>query len=460
LEELKHIMSISEIDRATERIPLSFNQQFLTLFDRGEEEGPFGPKYTIVCGWRLTGQVDPGPLQEALDDVVERHESLRTKIVREGDGGYQEVCPPSPVPLDVRDYTAIAPEERDLQAERLLIEVESGSYSLAELPLLRAFLGRFAADDAVLVLVAHHTAVDEWSLRLIMRDLAVRYAIRADHLVPDLPPVPQYQQYARWQHMTATDAAGERSRAYWRQKLDGARIYVLPTDHPRSAGLPKGTAWYRFTIDEDLNAEVSALSRSVRCSPFMILLGAYGVLLNSWTGVTDIVVPTFTSGRGQGGFQDTVGSFFNFVPLRIDLAGCADFRDVVKRVRSTCLEAYSRDIPFAQIMGEAPELMAPAAADDMAVWAFQVFRSPEAERQTVAGLEYAEIRERQLSQPSGGDVPDGAMWHLDIAPTGVINGTVAYNTNLYDESTVSELAARFREVLRRVIAAPDGPLSE
>ncbi|MFC4057207.1 condensation domain-containing protein [Planomonospora corallina] len=441
----------------TERAPLSFNQQFLCLFDRGDGEGPFGPKYNIVCGWRLTGPVAVGPLHDALADVVERHEALRSRIVREGEGGHQEIFPPSRPALVVRDLSGTEPERRDLAAEELLVEVESGAYGMEETPLLRAFLGLFDTDDAILVLVAHHTAADEWSMRVIMRDLAVRYAIRVGELVPDLPPVRQYQEFARWQQSSDADGASQR---YWREKLDGARIFATPTDHPRSAGLPKETAWYRFSVEKEVTDRLAEVARATKSSPFMVLLAAYSVLLHRSGGPTDIVVPTFTSGRLHGGFHDTVGSFFNFVPLRLDLSGCESFRQVVTRVRSTCLEAYRRDIPFTKILQEAPELMSPAAADDRAVLAFQVFRSPlESDRHTVGRLEYAEIRDRRLPQASGGDVPDGAMWHLELLPAGGINGTLAYNTNLFLESTVSGMAEDFRQVLRSTVAAPDAPLA-
>ncbi|WP_248964373.1 condensation domain-containing protein [Sphaerisporangium perillae] len=455
-------MTISAAPHASidvaKRIPLSFNQEFLCNFDKGDEEGPFGPKYNIVCGWRLSGEVDTETLQDALDDVVTRHESLRTLIVRAAADRYQEVLPPTPTALLVHDFTGVEPGARELRAEELLIEIEAGAYGIGELPLLRAVLGRFGDDDAVLVLIAHHTAADEWSMRLIMRDLAVCYALRAGYAV-ELPEVCQYQEYARWQHESTAEAASGRAREYWREKLRDARILATPTDHPRSANLPKATAWHRFWIPAELTSSVSEIGRSTRSSPFMVLLAAYATLLRQLTGSTDIVVPTFTSGRGQPRFQDTVGSFFNFVPLRIDLAGCDTFRQVVERTRATCIEAYTNDIPFAEVLEEAPELMLPSIEDDRAVCAFQVFRSPLAtDGETAGGLTYAEIRRRLLSQPVGGDIPDGAMWHLEIDSSGDIVGTLGFNSNLFDKSTITHMASEFHQVVAGAVTAPDAPL--
>lgn len=455
-------MTISETPHAptdaADRIPLSFNQEFLLNFDRGDEEGPFGPKYNILCGWRLTGEVDTETLQDALEDVVIRHETLRTLVVRGESGNYQEVLPATPPALQVRDFTGVEPGGRELRAEELLIEIESGAYGIAELPLLRAVLGRFDDRDSVLVLIAHHTAVDEWSMRLIMRDLAACYAIRAGYTA-EMPSAAPYQEYARWQQAGASGEAGEGSRAYWREKLAGAGILAFETDHPRSAGLPKATAWHRFWIPAELTAEVLKVAKGMRSSPFMVLLSVYATLLRKMTGATDIVVPTFTSGRSQPRFQDTVGSFFNFVPLRIDTEGCEDFRQVVARTRATCIEAYSHDMPFAQLLGEAPELMLPSMSDNHAVCAFQVFRSPLAtEVETTGGLAYSEIRRRLLSQPAGGDIPDGAMWHLEIDSTGDIVGTLGFNSNLFDESTITRMAAEFHRVLESTVTAPDAPI--
>ncbi|MDH2424483.1 condensation domain-containing protein [Sphaerisporangium sp. TRM90804] len=456
-------MSIIEAPQAPtgveDRIPLSFNQQFLFAFDKGDGEGPFGPKYNIICGWRLLGAVQVDALRGALDDVVERHETLRTIITRDDEGGYQKICPASSPQFQVKDLTHVAPQDRDVAAEELLSEVESGEYGLAELPLLRAVLGRFGADDAVLVLIAHHTAVDEWSMRLIMRDLAARYAARSGHEAPPLPDVPQYQEYTRWELATSAEDPASEARTFWRESLAGARIYGTPTDHPRSANLPKTTSWHRFWIPAEITFAVQGIARTTRSSPFMVLLAAYCTLLRKRTGTTDIVVPTFTSGRGQARFQDTVGSFFNFVPLRIDLSGCESFREVVERTRATCIDAYAHDIPFANILQEAPELMLPSIEDNLAVCAFQVFRSPLAARQSAGDLEYSEIRRRHLSQAAGGDIPDGAMWHLEIDHSGDIVGMLGFNGNLFEENTIKDMASEFHEVLRSAVTAPYSPLN-
>ncbi|MEO3814694.1 condensation domain-containing protein [Sphaerisporangium sp. B11E5] len=455
-------MSISEatspiLADVTERVPLSFNQEFLVMFSSGEEEGPFGPQYNIVCGWRVGGLVDTAVLRDALGDLVVRHEALRTSIVNDPTGRYQQIFPPGSPELTVRDLRGVAPADRDQAAGELVNEAEAGSYSIRDLPLLRAVFGRFDASDGVLVLIAHHTAVDEWSMRLLMRDLAALYAMRRGHPV-ELPDARQYQEYARWQLTSAAEAPGTRARQYWREKLRGACITATTTDHRRSEHLPKTTSWHRFAIPAESTSAILKLSRETRSSPFMILFAAYSVLLHRMTGSTDIVVPTFSSGRAQARFHNTVGSFFNFMPLRTDIEGCETFRQVVERARVTCMEAYSHDIPFAHVLEEAPTLMSPLVEDDKAVCAFQVFRSPvPGDHEVVGDLEYSEIP-RRLDQPIGGDVPDGALWQMEIDSSGEIVATLGFNSNLFAERTFTGMAAEFRRILDEAVATPDAPL--
>jgi hypothetical protein len=453
-------MSITETSPAPvdldTKVPLSLNQEFLCVFDQGDTQGPFGPRYHIVHGWRVRGAVDLDALRGALDDVVARHESLRTSMVR-GDGErYQTVFPPSSPELELRDLSGVEPAARGARIEELLIEVEAGEFSVNELPHLRAVLGRFDDRDAVLVLVAHHTATDGWSMRLIIRDLAARYAARTGHAGHDLPPARQYREFAVWQREAFVDPAQGPARAYWREKLSGGQTFAMPTDRPRSvaAGLPPTTAMYRFEIGAELITPALKMARVMRGSPFMVLLAAFNVAVHRMTGATDVAVPTFTPGRGGELFQDTVGSFFNFLPLRTDIAGCRTYRDVANRTRATCIEGYAHDVP--QILAEAPEFMMPAMQDNLAPAVFQVFPYPfllDGDR--IGDLEYSEVRRRLVSQQLASDIPDGGLWTLNLDTTGDVIGAVAYKSALFDEGTIREWVTQFRTALHTLVTAPD-----
>jgi hypothetical protein len=449
-----------EQDPQRERIPLSFNQEFVCLFEKGEGAGPFGPHYHIVHGWHLRGKVDADALRAAMTDVVTRHETLRSIIVRDDGERYQRVLPPMSPELSVLDLTDVPAHERDDQVERLLNEVETGTLPATEVPHIRGLLGRFGPDHAILVLIANHTATDGFSMRLIIRDLAICYAHRRGLVADELPEVAQYREYATWQRAGATLAAAEPARAYWREQLAGARIFAMPTDRPKTGDTTDPTAVYRFTIGPEVIGPALAAAREMRSTPFMVMLSVYNILLHRRTGVTDVVVPTFTPGREHERFENTVGSFFNFLPLRTDITGCRTFREVAESTRKTCIGGYAHDIPFMQVLAEAPELMMPAMAPDAAANVFQVFPFPFVlDAELVGDLEYTEVRRRMLSQQVGSDIPDGALWTLNLHPDGDVVGSVQYKSKLYDRETIALLVSDFTDALRDLVAAPDAPLA-
>jgi hypothetical protein len=296
-------------------------------------------------------------------------------------------------------------------------------------------------------------------MQVLMRDIAFCYAVRKGHDVPPLPATRSYRDYVSLAGEAFSGQAAADARAYWAQKLDGARITGLPTDYPRSAGREKTSPVHRFTISAELTSAVLRHAKATRSTPFMVLFAAYNVMLHRITGETDLVIPTLTSGRTDPEFHNTVGPFFNFVLLRTDLSGCATFRDVAEVTRRSCIEAYTRDIPFTEILQLRPEVMAPLTEDTLAACALQVWQfSTVMDRELVGDLEYSEVRSRLLSQPDGTDIPDGALLTLDLDPSGQAFGNIAYNSNLYREQSMVDLTQRFTDVLQAAMANPASPL--
>lgn len=441
-----------------DRLPISFNQEFTCLFDHGDEEGLFGPRNHIVHGWWVTGDVDTGTLRAALDDLVRRHTMLRAQVVRDQGDPYLRIYPPSPPPVREISCTDVPAALRRQRTEELLNEVEASAIGVTELPHLRAVLARFGPEESLLVLIVHHTATDGWSMRLIIRDLATCYAARRGYGTQPPPPV-QYHEYAAWQRGLASDEHSEAAR-FWRDKLAGAGISTFTTDRPHSR-MPETTSGvYRFHLDADLVRRTLALARATRSTPFMVFLSAFELLIHELKATTDIVIPTFSPGRDDVRFHQTVGPFFNFLPLRTDIAGCETFRHVLERTRVTCLESYLHDIPAMRIFQEAPALMDPGDEDDQTIFVFQVFPFPFVlDEERVGDLVYTEVRWRLLPQPVGSDVPDGALWTLNVDPTGNVLGSVHFKTGLFDQASIGALVARYSDVLRAAVAAPDAALS-
>jgi hypothetical protein len=435
----------------TERVPLSLNQEFVCLFDQGGEDGPFGPHYHIVEAWRVSGPVDVAAMQRALRDVVERHEALRTVIVRDGDDKYQEIYSVSTPELSVRDLPAEPGKSRDQQAQELIRELENGTIDADQPPLIRAVLARFDSHDSVLALITHHIATDGWSVRVIVRDLVNRYAAQKGFDVPELPKAPQYREFAAWSR-EAPDAQPAGAIEYWRKTLSDALISALPTDFARSAGVPATTGIYRFPIPADLASAAAKLAA-------IVLLAAYQVVMQRKLKSKDIIVATFTPGRGGRLFQDTVGSFFNFIPLRTDLTGCTTFREVLERTRRTCLDAYSRDIPSLHIFGLAPQLMGPAMSDNAAPAVFQVFPDPVMlADNTPGGLKLVEISRELRGQERTSATPDGMTWTLSNTPSGDMIGAIRFKRSIFGDATIGAMAEEFSQVLRQVLPSPDAPL--
>ncbi|WJK42583.1 condensation domain-containing protein [Solwaraspora sp. WMMA2056] len=429
------------------RAPLSLQQDFLRMVDHGDDTGPFGSRYTIVGGWRLRGPVDVGTLRASLTDVVTRHESLRTRLVVDGGQAFQTVLDPSEPELVVRDLSPAAGADRTRATEDFLNEVESGTFGMDRNPLLRAVLGRFDDTTAVLALMAHHTAADGWSMQVIMRDVAACYAARRQGRPADLPPARQYREYVAWQRENADSPATAAARRYWRDTLRGAQVVPTPTDLTRADGTFV-TSWHRFWLDDDLRAATVALANRTTSTVFMVVLAAYLDHLRRVTGESDLVVPTFTPGRTPAWTAHMVGSFYHFVPLRTDLTGCTDPLELIARARTTCLAAYRHELPFADIIAEAPEVMDAAVGPNAAACVLQVTQSPMVLRDEQIGeLTYRALRRRLVSAPVGSQIPDGALLGLEVDPDGGIVGSVGYTTNLFLESTAAGMAADIGQAL-------------
>jgi condensation enzyme len=444
----------------TENRPaLSLNQEFLCALDHGEAAGGLSQWYTITYGLRLRGPLDAGALGAALDDVVARHEILRTVLRQDDHGWYDHLHAPGPVSLEVRGVgSAGLADSADRAAYDLLDEVEAEPFSHREVPLLRAVLGRLGADDHVLALTTHHVASDAWSMQLIITDLAACYAARAAGRVPALSAASQYREFAAWQRATEESWSGVASR-YWRDRLLGARLHALPADRVLPEGGADPYSVHRFVIGKELTEAAARLAASTRSSLFVVLLAAYNVLASRLTGESDLAVPIFTAGRTEQRFATVVGPLYNFLPIRTDLGGCGSFADVIARTRASCLQAYANDIPFLLIQAQAGELMGPCGDDRLAVSAFEMFPPPALAGIERAGdLRYAELRSRHRSTPVGASTPKGILWALDHLRSGELAGLIRFSRGRFDEGTIARIAAQYRQVLAASVAEPAAQL--
>ncbi|TDV49744.1 non-ribosomal peptide synthetase [Actinophytocola oryzae] len=421
-------------------LPLSFAQRRLWVLDRIR---PGGTEYLMPVLLRLRGDLDVPALRRALDEIVARHEVLRTRYATVDGEPVQVIDPPGPLPhTDVRDgdladlVAAAGDEPLDLATEWPI----------------RAMLARVADDEHALLLTLHHIAADGWSESVLLTELDTLYGAFAAGGSSPLPvPTVQYADFAAWQRERLSGTRLTERLDYWRTRLSGLAQLELPTDRPRGPVRDADGATVTFTVPAELARTLTALGRAHGATPFMVLLAAFQLLLGRHAGQTDVVVGSPVAGRDRTELDRLIGLFVNMVVLRTDLSGDVSFTDVLARVRETALGAYEhQDIPFERLVDE----LAPVR-DASRTPLFQVVF----QLATVAGepsADRAGLRAEQL--PAGWSV---AKFDLSLAlvprADGSLVGELEYATALFDRATIERMTGHYLRLLTSIAARPDLP---
>ncbi|MFJ1608827.1 alpha/beta fold hydrolase, partial [Streptomyces sp. NPDC088253] len=433
-----------------ERLPLSSTQRGLWFLSR--VEGASGT-YNVPLVVRFTGLLDMAALEGALTDVVGRHESLRTVFREEGGEPLQVVLEGVSPTLEVREVPALRLEEE-------LTEAGAWNFDLAaEIP-VRAVLFRVDGDSDVLLLVMHHIATDGWSTGPLLKDLGTAYRARTAGDVPQWSRLPvQYADYALWQHKLLGQV-GEGQLVFWREALAGApEELALPYDRPRPAVASFAGDSVSFSADAGIQLGLEELARRSGSTPFMVAQAVTVALLSRIGGGTDIVLGTPVAGRSDEALDELVGFFVNTVVLRTDVSGDPTFEELLGRVRTTDLSAFShQDVPFEQVV-EAVNPRRNLARNPV----FQVMYSfleegaddGVVELAPLAGvLDGVELKQSKFDAhvtftARRGD--RGEAVGLDIQ--------VEYATALFDRSTVESIGEALTGLLKRVAADPQARIS-
>lgn len=313
---------------------------------------PGDPVYNVPIRYRLQGPLDIAVLERALNEIVRRHEALRTTFAAQNGVAVQIVAPRLKVPLPMDDLTGIVAPDRDAQCEEAIAIEGRMPFALTKGPLVRARLFRLGDENHVLVLTYHHIIVDGWSLGLITDELAALYGAYTLGLESPLDePSIQYGDFAVWQSEWLKCKDLDDQLAYWTEKLRDLPTFELPADQ---SGLPEqspgGAIESRF-LPEPVRAGLSALCRKEKVSPFMVTLAVFQALLQRDTGKNDIIVGSVQAGRGQPEVEPLVGLFINPLVLRTDVSGNPTFVELLGRVRETVLQAFAnRDAPFGRVV--------------------------------------------------------------------------------------------------------------
>ncbi len=444
------------LDQESTRYPLSFTQEWFLTMDKGDDGGTFGPRFMIVSALRVTGHVDLAILQGSLDDVVERHELLRTQVVRDADPPYQVVLPPCRVPLDVTDVPQAAGKPRDLAVQELILQAEAGSISAHEVPLMKARLCKFDDRDSLLLLTVHHSVSDGWSVHVILHDLAAFYTARRTGTAAVLPQMRQYREYAAWQRANAASTADDGAPAYWQRKLDGAREFTIPNDREHPDTYSRPYSMHVHDIEPEIMTAATALAAATRSTLFTVMLSAFYILAHSLTGTTDLTIRAFTAGRDEEQFQNTMGLFLNLVPFRTDIADSTSFRDIVTATRETFFGAIAHELPVNVIEQAFPGLE--KSREDLRTSQFIIAnqQGQHGDDLTFGIADGARLAgDGMLEGSEVHDIPSGTVWNLTAKPSGELSGSVLYNLDEFDETTVARRAASLRQILAGAVRDPD-----
>jgi amino acid adenylation domain-containing protein/FkbM family methyltransferase len=436
----------------TGEIPLSFAQQRLWFVDQLQ---PGNSMFNLASAVRLTGRLDLSLLQRTLDEVVRRHESLRTTFAATGKGPVQVIAPPAPVPLPITDLSTWGAAEREAELDRLLAQESRRSFDLASGPLLRVVVVRMSETEHVVHLNMHHIVGDAWSTAVLTREFTALFEAFSRGAASPLPELPvQYADFAIWQRDILQGEILEAHLDFWKRQLAGApALLALSLDRSRPAVASFHGARHLAEMPMDLAGQLAALGRSRGATMFMTLLAALQVTLRFLGAGDDIVIGTDVANRTRPEVEVLIGFFINQLVLRTDLTGDPSFSGLLARVRRTAMDAYShQDLPFDKLV----EVLRPERSLNHAPL-FQVKlvfqNTPRAALELPSGLAIGWIPVE--SAPAREDLL------LNAAETGQgLLVTFKYNADLFDASTIERMAGLFERVLRRVAVEPEARLSD
>ncbi|MCX4657950.1 amino acid adenylation domain-containing protein [Streptomyces uncialis] len=432
----------------TVRLPPSFAQQRLWFLHQYEP----GPAYHVSLALRLTGPLDPGALEEALNRLVARHEGLRTTFDNDAGRCVQVIHSSARIPLAHTDLSSLPHPERRTETARLQRDDLSRPFDLAMFPLLRPHLIRLGPTEHLLTLTAHHIITDDWSYEVMAAELGTYYSFAAAGRPPVLPALSsRYRDYAARQRHRLSEGLAEHQLTYWRAQLGAVSPFELPCDRPRTGRSGPG-ARVRRTISPHLRDRLQLLGRAHGATLFATLLAACTVVLAQRAGREDVAVGTVVSGRDDVAYEGLVGFFINTVVLRSTVDGRRTFAELLDRVRDVVAEALDHaELPFDRLVDElAPERR---TGQDPLVQVMVVMANTPSLRQEFAGLTVAEA-----------DVPVvAADFDLSVEFRETTDGLQAdfvYRTDLFGAPTVEGLATAWAELLPRVVADAHRPLRE
>ena len=439
---------IQRVERNRE-LPLSFAQQRLWILDQ------FAPHaYNERSAIRLTGPLNLPALEQSLNEVIRRHEILRTTFAAIEGHPSQIIAPSLALTLPLTDLRHLTRKEADAQVSRHMVQEFRRRFNLAEGPLLRASLLRLDENEHVILLSLPHIVFDGWSNAILVHEVASLYQAFSEGSSSPLPELPvQYVDFAVWQREWLQSETLETHLAYWKQQLESAPLILeLPVDKVKTQIAAARGASLPFHFPAGLTDDLKVLSRQHGVTLFMTLMTAFKIVLHSYSGQPDIIVGTNVANRTRSETEKLIGFFVNLLALRTDLSGAPSFRELLWRVREVTLKALAhQDLPFEKLISEL-RLERDHGQTPLVRAVMQLQTAPQVALK-LSGLTAESLEIRTES------VPFDLV--LNISETGDgLTGAWLYNIDLFNATTIARMSSRLSLLLNQLIAKPHMKLDE
>ncbi|BAS60151.1 amino acid adenylation domain protein (plasmid) [Leptolyngbya boryana NIES-2135] len=445
------IPPLQPVDR-TQALPLSFAQQRLWFLS---QLAPDSALYNFSAHVRLAGTLNISALEQSVNEVVRRHEALRTAFAVVEGQPIQIIAPTLTLPVPVVDLRSLSPAEQQTAVQHLVDEEDRKPFDLTCCPLLRVTVLRLNATEHVLLLTMHHIISDGWSMGVLLRELMALYEAFCTGQPSPLPALPiQYADFAVWQRQWLQGDVLDQQLHYWKQQLLGGNL--PPLKLPTKPSQPKSQNYqgksHTSELSVDLSRQLQSLSRQENVTLFMTLLAALQTLLHRYTHQDDIVVGTDIANRTHSETESLIGFFVNLLVLRSDMRGNPSFRELLQQVREVTLNAYAhQDLPFDKLVEELqPERNLHQTPLFQVLFVLQNTPVPTIEL-TDLTLHPLDTQENDLSKF------DLALFVTETEPA--IQIAWKFNVDRFDPDTIAQMANHFTALLASIVAAPEARLS-
>ncbi len=432
-------------------LPLSFSQQRLWFLHQLEPNSAAYNGATVV---QLKGTLDVTALEKSLNEIVRRHEVLRTCFsVVEGQP-VQQIMPDLSVNLAIANLENLPPNEREQAIQQLIEENAQQPFDLSKAPLMRFALLQLSTEEHILLLSLHHIISDAWSAGIFIKEIGQFYQSFSTGKNPSLPELTiQYADFAVWQQQWLQGEILDSQLNYWKQQLDGAKtVLELPTDKPRSLSLSSLGTKYSFSLSPELSQSLQSLSQREGATLFMTLMAVFNTLLYRYTGQDDILVGSPIANRNRHETEGLIGFFANTLVWRTKLSNNLSFRELIQQVREFSLGAYAhQDLPFEKLVAELQPERHLTHSPLFQAW-FVLQNTP------MPTLELEGIKLSLLEAGSGMVRHD---LKLEVANVEAgLECFFEYKTDLFAAASIERMAKLFETLLTSVVEQPDRKLNE